>query len=155
MKNDLILLLHRLSHLLEQQGRSHVSDQFGLTTTQALVLGCLWKQQGKSLCATDLHQQLGISKAALSVALKGLGEKEYIQVSSCPGDDRKKEITLTPNAQALYRKIRRIMKGLELKACDGLTRTQVDETQRSLSTILQNLSRSEQDGNITDGRETK
>ena len=153
MAHDILILMYRLSRLLEQQGRSNVSEQFGLTTTQALVLGSL-RCRGKRVCATDLHKQLGISKAALSVALKDLGENGYLTVASCPGDDRKKQITLTRKAEKLYTKIRKSMAALEMQACYGLTDDQVEDTRRSLEIILHNLSHPKQDGYIPDGRET-
>lgn len=154
MASDILLLLYRLSRLLEQQGRAGISEQFGLSTTQALVLGSL-QYRGKRVCATDLHKQLGISKAALSVALKDLGENGYLTVASCPGDDRKKQITLTPKAERLYTKIRKNMSVWETRACYGLTDNQAEETRRCLETILYNLSQPEQVGHIPDGRERK
>ena len=70
MAGHILFLVHRLNTALEQQVRARMSERFGLTTTQALVLNFMLQQNGEPVCAVDLHRHLGTSKAALSAALK-------------------------------------------------------------------------------------
>lgn len=140
MTSNILFMLDRIGHLLEQQGRCKLAEQFGLTTTQVLVLSCPQFQSGENLCATDLHQMLGRSKAALSVALKDLYEGGYLRVTSCPGDERKKQIVPTAKALKVCRQLEKNMKELESRACTGLTGTQVDEIRMSLEKMTENLS---------------
>ena len=155
MAGNILFLIRRLNLALEQRSRAQAAGQFGLTTTQALVLDCLLHlEEGQSLCATDLHRRLGTSKAALSAALKGLGEGGYLQITSCPGDDRKKQIAPTPKARGLHRQIEQIMAGLERQLCTGLAGAQVDAAEYALWKMLQNISRPAAANQSTSGRET-
>ncbi len=140
MTSNILFLLDRIGHLLEQQGRCKLAEQFGLTTTQVLILSCPQFQRGESLCATDLHQMLGRSKAALSVALKDLYESGYLRVASCPGDERKKQIEPTAKALKVCRQLEVNMKELERRACTGLTGAQVEEIRQNLAIMTDNLS---------------
>ena len=154
MAGNILFLIRRLNLALEQQSRAQAAGQFGLTTTQALVLDCLLHlEEGQSLCATDLHRRLGTSKAALSAALKALDEGGYLQITSCPGD-RKKQIAPSPKARGLHRQIEQIMAGLERQLCTGLAGAQVDAAEYALWKMLQNISRPAAANQPTSGRET-
>lgn len=152
MAGNILFLVRRLTLVLEHVGRTQTSAAFGLTTTQVMALRYLGRQGGGSVCATQLHHQLGISKAALSTALKGLCEAGYLQVSACPGDDRKKQISLTPKALDFLGQIQAQMEELEQQACRGLTREQLDIAEYCLNKILQNLSGPEPAGSSPDRR---
>lgn len=154
MAGNILFLVRRLNLALEQQTRAQISAQFGLTTTQLLVLNYLIHQDGQSVCAAQLHQQLGTSKAALSTALKSLRKEGYLKISPCPGDDRKKEITPTPRALALCGKIEEGTEKLEHQADCGLTPEQLDTAERCLWKMLQNLSHPQPGGNPSDRRNT-
>ena len=141
MAGNILFLIRRLNLALEQQSRAQAAGQFGLTTTQALVLDCLLRlEDGQSLCATDLHRRLGTSKAALSAALKALDEGGYLQMS--------------PKARGLHRQIEQIMAGLERQLCTGLAGAQVDAAEYALWKMLQNISRPAEGGQTVTGRET-
>lgn len=152
MTGNILFLVHRLNTALEQQGRAHMSERFGLTTTQVLVLNCLLRQGGEPICAIDLHRRLGTSKAALSAALKSLHEQGFLNVTSCPGDDRKKQIRPTEKAMALHGQIEQQMHDLEQHACRGLTDEQVDTMKLCLEKMLHNPTGPEEDGSSQDGR---
>lgn len=152
MAGNILFLVRRLNLALEQQSRAQISAQFGLTTTQLLVLNYLIHQDGQSVCAAQLHQQLGTSKAALSTALKDLRKEGYLKITPCPGDDRKKEITPTPRALALCGKIEEGSEKLERQVGCGLTAEQLDLAERCLWKMLQNLSRPQPGGGPSDRR---
>lgn len=153
MAGNILFLIRRLNLALEQQNRAQTSQRFGMTVTQALVLDCLLRlEDGQSVCATDLHHQLGTSKAALSASLKGLSEGGYLQITSCPGDDRKKQIAPTPKARGLHRQIEQIMAELERQLCTGLTGAQVDAAEYALWKMLQNINRPAEGGQTVSGR---
>lgn len=152
MTPDVLFLVDRLGHLLEQQGRCKLEEQYRLTATQVLILSCPQFQKGESLCATDLHQMLGRSKAALSVALKDLYESGYLRVTVCHEDERKKKIIPTPKALVVSRQLETTMKELERQVCTGLTGVQVEEVRSVLLKMLENLHCSQENSNHTDGR---
>lgn len=154
MAGNILFLIRRLNLALEQQSRAQISAQFGLTTTQLLVLRYLLHQDGRSVCAAQLHQRLGTSKAALSAALKSLRKEGYLKISPCPGDDRKKEITPTPRALALCGKIEEGSETLERQAGCGLTPEQLETAERCLWKMLQNLSGPQPGAGSSDRRNT-
>lgn len=140
MAGNILFLVRRLNAALEQQGRAG-TERFGLSTTQVLVLDHLLRCGRQGVCATDLHRQLGTSKAALSAALKGLCADGYLRAASCPGDDRKKQIIPTPKGRALHRQLEESRSELENLACSGLEAGQIDAAERCLWKMLQNLNR--------------
>lgn len=152
MTGDILFLVHRLNTALEQQGRAHVSERFGLTITQVLVLKCLLRQDGEPVYAVDLHRRLGTSKAALSAALKNLHEQGFLDITSCPGDDRKKQIRPTDKALALHDRIEQQLTALEQRACRGLTAEQMDTMRLCLEKMLQTPNGPEGDVSLQDGR---
>lgn len=151
MAGNILFLVRRLTLVLEHISRTQTSVEFGLTSTQVMALRYL-ARQGGSVCATQLHHQLGISKAALSTSLKGLCKAGYLQVSACPGDDRKKQISPTPKALAFLRQIQTRTEEMERQASRGLTREQLDIAEYCLNKILQNLSGTETTGSLPDRR---
>lgn len=151
MAGNILFLARRLTLALEHMGRTQTPAEFGLTTTQVMVLRYL-ARQGGSVCATQLHHHLGISKAALSTSLKSLCKAGYLQVSACPGDDRKKQISPTPKALAFLSQIQTQMEEMEQQATRGLTREQLNITECCLNQILQNLSGSKPAGSSPDRR---
>ncbi|WP_158098184.1 MarR family transcriptional regulator [Faecalibacterium sp. An192] len=152
MAGHILFLVHRLNTALEQQVRARMSERFGLTTTQALVLNFMLQQNGEPVCAVDLHRHLGTSKAALSAALKDLHQQGFLTVTSCPGDDRKKQIRPTDKAAALQRQIQEQMAGLEQQACRGLTPGQADAVKLCMEQMLRNLGGPAEDRSSRDGR---
>ena len=139
MPEELLPLIRQLDQGLERRVRAQIAQRFGLTTTQVLALDCLLRRQGAGLCAADLHRRLGVSKAALSDALRDLCARGYLQALPCPGDDRKKRLALTPKALALHRQVRQTAAALERQLCHGLTPGQQDAAEHTLRLMLQNL----------------
>ena len=86
--------------------------------------------------------------------MKALDEGGYLQITSCPGDDRKKQIAPSPKARGLHRQIEQIMAGLERQLCTGLAGAQVDAAEYALWKMLQNISRPAAANQPTSGRET-
>ena len=71
-----------------------------LTAAQSEVLIFLLSEEaGQEMFSGDLHMELGISKAAVSMQLKKLRQKGYIILQTSSGDDRLKHIRLTDKAR--------------------------------------------------------
>ena len=139
MPGKLLPLIRQLDQGLERRVRTQIAQRFGLTTTQVLALDCLLRRQVAGLCAADLHRRLGVSKAALSDALRDLCARGYLQALPCPGDERKKRLALTPKALALHRQVQETAATLERQLCHGLTPGQQDAAEHTLRRMLQNL----------------
>lgn len=138
MSTKLIPLLRRLNLKLEQYGRAQMRP-LGLSTSEGLTLCYLAQHSGRDLCAAQLHEQLGVSKAALSATLKSLCRKGYLEMEFFPGDDRKKRIIPTRRALELRRHIDEQMLEHSAGLCRGIPPQEVEAAEQALNTMLRNL----------------
>ncbi len=138
MSTELIPLLRQLNLQLEQCGRVQMQP-LGLSTSEGLTLCYLLRHSESDLCAAQLHERLGVSKAALSATLKSLCRKGYLETAVFPDDDRKKRILLTPRAQQLRHRVEEQMTGHSIALCRGIPPGELDAAERVLVALLHNL----------------
>ena len=138
MSTKLIPLLRQLNLCLEQRGRAQMQP-LGLSTSEGLTLCYLLHNTGHDLCASQLHQQLGVSKAALSATLKSLCRKGYLVMEIFPDDDRKKRISPTPKALELRHRIDEQMLEHSAGLCRGIPPGELAVTEHALDVMLRNL----------------
>lgn len=148
MSTDLIPLLRQLNLYLEQRGRAQMQP-LGLSTSEGLTLCLLLRHSGGDLCAARLHEQLGVSKAALSATLKSLCRKGYLVMEVFPHDDRKKRITPTRKALALRHSMEEQMQEHSAGLCRGIPPGELAATEHALNVMLRNLKQT------NTGRKTK
>lgn len=135
---QIVWLIKQLHTALEQSGRE-VLEQYGLTSSQGLLLDYLLTQKGAVLYATDLHLKSGISKSAISCALKELRKKGYLELTTEPADDRKKRIVLTDKARRAERQIEASLKKKQACLCREIPEPELQILENSLRTMLANL----------------
>ena len=111
MTGQIVGLLRQLNQSLEHEGREQMK-RLDISPSQGLILHYLLSQKGRTVFSAELHRQFGMSKSALSTALKGLKQRGYLVMTTDPGDDRKKGIVLTDRAQEAEKQIR---EGLDLQ----------------------------------------
>lgn len=138
MTGDLLVQLRRLCLTVERHSRSEL-EPLGLNSAQALVLAWLLDQQGGQICASQLHRQWGLSRAAISATLKNLQQGGYLEVGLCPGDERKKQIVPTRKARELQAQIEAGAGREQAQMCAGLSRRELLDFERCLERMLQNL----------------
>ena len=111
-----------------------------LTAAQSEVLIFLLSEEaGQEMFSGDLHMELGISKAAVSMQLKKLRQKGYIILQTSSGDDRLKHIRLTDKArqmkQELDGKMTAFMKGIYR----GFSEADYEQLSQLTDRMLENL----------------
>lgn len=111
-----------------------------LTAAQSEVLMFLLSEEaGQEMFSGDLHMELGISKAAVSMQLKKLRQKGYIILQTSSGDDRLKHIRLTEKAwqmkQELDEKMKAFMKGIYR----GFSEEDYEQLSQLTDRMLENL----------------
>ena len=84
MQGTTLFRLRQLNLALEQTSRPCLAE-LGLTSAQAVVLLWFLRRGGSGACASELHRQLGVSKAALSATLKNLRRSGYLDTVRDPG----------------------------------------------------------------------
>lgn len=142
MAGELLFRLRRLQLAVEQASRPTL-DRKGLTSAQALILAWLLEQPQEEVYACQVHRQTGLSRAAISTTLKNLQRDGYLEALACPGDDRKKRIVLTRKARDLAPDLAAGMERQQAWLCAGLTRRQLQEFERCLRRMEQNLRQGE------------
>lgn len=138
MKGGLLFDLRRLHLAVEQAGRPQL-EPLGLTSAQAVVLGWLLESGHGEVCASHLHRQTGLSRAAISATLKHLQRGGYLEVAACPGDERKKRIVLTRKARELQATLASCAAQQQEYMCAGLTAQQLRTFAEYLRRMQQNL----------------
>lgn len=79
--------------------------EYGLTASQCEVLDYLLDRMDDEVFSTDLHVDLGTSRASVSMILKRLRQKGYVIFRSSLEDDRRKRIYLTERSCRMKQKI--------------------------------------------------
>lgn len=138
MKGGLLFDLRRLHLAVEQASRPQL-EPLGLTSAQAVVLGWLLESGHGEVCASHLHRQTGLSRAAISATLKHLQRGGYLEVAACPGDERKKRIVLTRKARELQAALASCAAQQQEHMCAGLTAQQLRTFAECLRRMQQNL----------------
>ena len=127
-------LLKKLNLGLESDINADMTE-LGVTAAQCDVLAYLMSRAGQEVGPTDLHRDLGISKAAVSALLKKLRGKGLLNVEADPQDDRRKRICLLPEAWKLNDQL----DGTADRLLEGLYRGFTEEEERSLLSLLQRM----------------
>lgn len=138
MKGGLLFDLRRLHLAVEQASRPQL-EPLGLTSAQAVVLGWMLESGHGEVCASHLHRQTGLSRAAISATLKHLQRGGYLEVAACPGDERKKRIVLTRKALELQAALASCAAQQQEHMCAGLTTQQLRTFAECLRRMQQNL----------------
>ena len=81
--------------------------EMDLTAAQCDVLGYLEEHRGKAVYSTDLHRDLGVSRAAVCALIKKLRAKGFVTLTAEPSDDRQKRIEPTGRSGLLHQKMER------------------------------------------------
>ena len=73
-----------------------------LTYPQYLIMLALWEEDDVSIL--NIQERTNIDGGSLSLILKKLEGKKFIQIVSCPADKRKKKVTLTHKGKCLRKR---------------------------------------------------
>lgn len=113
--------------------------QGNLTPSQGFLLVYIWHYHQQGTSVTDIHRELGVSKATVSGLIKKLRQKGYLSMEEVPDDDRQKKIIITrklrTEAAYLIRQISHINR--RIYADMSLEDTQVLE--KLLCQVVRNL----------------
>lgn len=137
-ERNTILILKQLSNSLDQYGREEMKHQ-DLTPSQSFILNYLLSQKGRELYATNIHMELGISKAAVSSLLKALRRNGYLRMESDPEDDRRKQITLSEKAYEVEKRIRESLKERQACLCRNISEQNLDMLETCLKRMIANI----------------
>lgn len=141
--------IRQISAALDSHCRS-MSERGELTPTQCFCIMYIYEHKGKDFCSTDLCDILGTSRASVSLLLKGLKQKGYLRMSSVEGDDRKKQLELTPKAAEFTAFLKNDMDDLDKAICSGISPEDILVISRGLKIVLANLKQYQKGGMCCD-----
>ena len=134
----LVSLLKQASTFLDQYEKNALKGS-GLTPSQNHMLSYLLTIPDQTFNATEIRMDTGISKAAISGALKGLKQKGYLNIRSFPTDERKKQITLTSKALRARESAEEYQKLRAERLFHGISREELDALESILTKIIGNI----------------
>lgn len=141
--------IRQISAALESHCRA-MNDQGEITPMQCFCIMYIYENKGKDFCSTDLCDMLGTSRASVSLLLKGLKKKGYLQMNSVEGDDRKKQLELTPKAFKLADRVKEDMECLDNAIYCGISPENVLIINSGLKIMLANLKQYQKGGMCCD-----
>lgn len=115
-----------------------------LTAAQGHMLLYILARDRETLCPTELHRSLGLSRASVSELLKKLRDKGFITLTTEPGDERQKRIEPTEKGREMKRILDRMAARTERQIFAGFS---PEETRAMLCfqrRILENLNHKEE-----------
>lgn len=130
--------IRQISAAMENHCRT-LGEQGGLTSAQCFCLMYIYENRDTDFCSTDLCEILGTSRASVSLLLKGMKKKGYLRMDSVEGDDRKKQLGLTPKAVDFAEYIRNDKASLENAVFSGISSDELNIIGSGLKTILSNM----------------
>lgn len=112
---------------------------YGLTYTQATVIGYLKQKEGQDICQKDIEASLGLTHPTVSSILHRMEEKGMIRTESREEDHRYKRITLTPASAQLVHDIRSRISGIEARLYAGLSEKELAVLDQMMQKMLHNI----------------
>ncbi len=139
LKEEKILgYIRQISAAVDAHCRT-TSEQSELTPMQCFCIMYIHENKGSDFCSTDLCDILGTSRASVSLLLKGLKQKGYLQMISVEGDDRKKQLELTPKAAEFTVFLKEDMNSLDNALIEGIPAEDIPVISRGLKIMLANI----------------
>lgn len=135
---NLALIFKQLSISLEQYQKNNMQS-LDLSPAQALVLACLLTRRERLPAAANLQEELGISRATISLHLKKLRQLGYIQTEVVSEDNRKKKIILMQKAYNIESELKSLQTRQEKCLGRGIPEKYMDKLEGNLQTILTNI----------------
>ena len=112
-----------------------------ITPSQGNILGYLYRHcgEGETVTATQIHNDLMLSRATISALLKKLCLKGYLNFETAECDDRLKSITLTAKALKNQKQIDECFDYVEEQLFLGFSEEEKKESIELLTRMLANL----------------
>lgn len=117
LEDQLCFALYSATQAIQARYRSGLRS-LGLTYPQYLVLLVLW--EGDGLAVSEIGERLGLDSATLTPLLKRMEQSGLISRSRSASDERRVEVTLTPDGAALQARVQDVTAEVTCAAFDAL-----------------------------------
>ena len=144
-KSHVVALLRQISSSLPGDTEKRPDEISELSLAQIYLLGELFQLERagrEPLSLSTLCRKNGFSKATICATLKKLRNGGFVRMQTDNTDNRRKDISLTRQARQLEPYITQYLSALDRTLCAGISAKDLQTTERSLQTILQNTKNS-------------
>lgn len=130
------LLAAAVRRAIQRTVASHV-EPLGLSTMQFWILVGIAENPGR--CQAELSARARVDEPSLSRVLRGLGARGFVRAARTGGDRRRVHVELTPDGEALARRLLPIARTVRRDVDSALTAAERDALRASLTKILRHL----------------
>lgn len=113
--------------------------EFGITYTQATVIGYLKQNVGQEICQKDIEYNLGLTHPTVSSILKRMEEKQMITTEQQIDDHRYKRVVLTKKAIEMSNDIHLKIEKITAKLFNGVSKIKQEELKDIIKKIIKNI----------------
>lgn len=113
--------------------------EFGITYTQATVIGYLKQNADIEICQRDIEYNLGLTHPTVCSILSRMEEKKMIITESKATDRRYKSITLTPKALGMSDGIHKKIDRITAMLFEGIEAAEQDALSVTIKRIINNI----------------
>lgn len=113
--------------------------EFGITYTQATVIGYLKQNTGREICQKDIEYTLGLTHPTVSSILSRMEEKQMVITEAQTNDHRYKRIVLTPKALEISDGIHIKIEQIATRLFDGISKEEQDELSITMKKLIKNI----------------
>jgi DNA-binding MarR family transcriptional regulator len=114
-------------------------SEFGITYTQATVIGYLKRNIDKEICQKDIEYNLGLTTPTVCSILSRMEEKQMISTHPSKADRRYKSISLTPQAVEMAEDISVRIDSITAKLFFGISEDDKNVTGETIKKIIKNM----------------
>lgn len=136
-EDDVLDLLHALMHQVRSQQHQQLRAAAELTPMEARVLRFFGRHAGAT--QSELAEHSGRDKAQLARLVKGLRERGLLLALEDAGDRRQVRLALSPEGEALRRRLRQLDRRLTARAVQGLAPSEQAQLRALLLRVQENL----------------
>jgi DNA-binding MarR family transcriptional regulator len=132
-----------LNSVLERAG-DRATAQHNLTMTQWFALGCVGHAEEQGVTHSELGHRLMLSKAPITGVVDRLEKGGFVVRSADEHDRRVSRVKITPKGFETWQAVRGSLRAMAEKTCEGLTESELRESQTFLARLLENAARADQ-----------
>jgi DNA-binding MarR family transcriptional regulator len=114
-------------------------SEFGITYTQATVIGYLKRNIDKEICQKDIEYNLGLTTPTVCSILSRMEEKQMISTHTSKTDRRYKSISLTPQAVEMAEDISVRIDSITAKLFFRISEDDKNITGETIKKIIKNI----------------
>lgn len=112
--------------------------EFGITYTQATVIGYLKRNENNEICQKDIEFNLGLTTPTVCSILTRMKEKDMVYIQNSESDRRYKRVLLTPKALEMAEDISSRIEQITKSLFAGITTDEQSLLDEIIKKIIRN-----------------